>query len=158
MEAKMHTDSEGKRLVDLEATFARRLKVTHEADDVTWFSWAEIDRPWLLEIVGHNGTVSPWGGELLQCSSDRPRISARLLALPFVVAHRGGAEKGEECVIRFHVDHAAAVFEIIRPYLRRQVSETEKARLREMGASHRFKKGVPHGVQGHETDPNSDER
>ena len=67
----MHTDGEGKELVDLAATFGRRYRVTREADGATWFHWPEADRPWLLEIRGH---YTVWCHPTVVGTCDAPRI------------------------------------------------------------------------------------
>jgi hypothetical protein len=141
-----HTDGEGKQLVDLAATFGRRFRVSREADGVTWFDWPEADRPWLYEIRGRRGVVWPHGGTRLGASSESPRIAAKLQALPFATP------RGSEA-IEFDVEHAETVFKIIRPYRRRQVSEAERARLRELGAAYRFEKGAIHGVESVHSEP-----
>jgi hypothetical protein len=89
------------------------------------------------------GEVYPYGGELVQAMTDRPRLGVKLRALPFVLHARGDLET----VVRFHADHLAAVLAILRPYRRRQVSEADRARLRGIGAGHRFQAGQTDGVQ-----------
>lgn len=134
------TDGGGRQLVDLEASFGGRYRVAREAGGATWRQWAPEDRPWLVKIRGRYGTVYPMGGELLGAWSESPRIAAKLQALPCVIQTRGSE------AITFHVQDASAVFSVLRPYRRRQGSEAERARLREIGtqalARHRSQANV----------------
>lgn len=122
----LHTDTEGKQVVDLACSFpAYRLK--WEADGVTKLQSARGDWLWRMEIRGRNGLVHPFGGELLCAVSRGARIGAKLRALPCVLAARGD----EETVVRFHVDHAEAVFAIIKPFRRRHLTPEQRTRAAE---------------------------
>ncbi len=77
------------------------------------------------------GLIYPQGGEILQAFTDRSRIAAKLQALACVLSVRGSAET----VVTFHVDHIQEVFAVLKPCRRRQVSEGERVRLREMGTA-----------------------
>jgi len=127
-------DDEGKQLVDLEASFGRRFKVSWEADGATRNQWPREAWPWLMEIRGRHGLIHPYGGELLCAVSNTGHTGAKLRRLPFVLDARGD----QETVIRFHVDHVKDVFGIIRPYRRRRVSEETRKRLRELSTLHGF--------------------
>jgi hypothetical protein len=111
--------------IDLQARFGRRYRVSFEADGATRSQWPESDRPWLLEIRGRSGVVYPQGGEILVAMTPRPRLGAKLRALPCVLTARGDTET----VVAFHVDDAPAVFALLKPYKRRQVSAAERERL-----------------------------
>jgi hypothetical protein len=141
------TDSEGKQVVDLAASFGARFKVSREAGGETWEKWSVADRVWLLEIRGRHGLVHPYGGDLLCAVSNTGHTGARLRRLPFVLDVRGD----EETVIRFHVDHAKEVFEIIRPYRRRRLSAEQRARSIERLAGYAFEKGQSHARQSEKT-------
>ena len=65
---------------------------------------------------------------------------AQLEALPFLAHQKGHAEY----VARFHVDDAEAVLSIMKPYLKRTLSDAERARLREIGARGRRMEAVTH--------------
>jgi len=117
--------------VDLAASFGDRFRVSLEAGAETRHKWAEPDRVWLVEIRGRFGTVHPYGGELLCAISKTGHTGAKLRRLPFVLAAKGD----QETVIRFHVDHAEDVFEIIKPYRCRRVSEEQRQRLAAMGTA-----------------------
>ena len=129
--------------VDLAARFGDRFRLTWEADGVTKSEWTREDWPWLQRIRCRYGEVYPYGGELLQAMTARPRLGTRLRALPFVLHARGDIET----VVQFHVDHLNAVLAILKPYRRRQISAAEKARLIAAGTEHRFETGAAHGVQ-----------
>jgi hypothetical protein len=131
------TDSEGKQVVDLQASFGARFKVTREAGGATWEQWPVADRVWLLEIRGRHGLVHPYGGELLCAVSNTGHTGAKLRRLPFVLNVKGD----EETVIRFHSDHVKEVFEIIKPYRRRRLSPEQRARSIERLAGYAFEKG-----------------
>jgi hypothetical protein len=75
------------------------------------------------------------------------KIGAKLKRLPFVLDARGD----EEAVIRFHVDHAEAVFEIIKPYRRRRLSPEQRARNIARLAGYGFEKGQNHARQSEKT-------
>jgi hypothetical protein len=115
--------------VDLSKQFPR-YRLSWEANGATKGQWKreEGEWPWLMELRGRYGTVSPYGGEILQAMTDRPRIGAQLRALPCVLSARGA----DEIVVRFHVDHAPAVFNLLRPYRRRQLSEADRAKKAEI--------------------------
>jgi len=125
--------------VNLQERFGRRYRVGWEADGATKGLWPKDDWPWLMEIRGRHGVVSPKGGDVLQAMTPHRRVGARLRALPWCVAIARGEE---ETVVTFHVDDAAAVFKLIRPYRRRRVSEAERRRLAALSA--RFGFGAGH--------------
>ena len=131
--------------VNLEERFGRRYRIGWEANGATKALWPKEEWPWLMELRCHAGMVSPWGGELLQAWTDKPRVGAKLRRLPCVVHVKGD----EEVVIRFHVVHIEAVLAILKPYRRRQVSEAEKERL--AGFSKRFGFGAKRISETHET-------
>lgn len=63
----------------------------------------------------------------------------------------GGGRAGGWAVVTFHVDDAEAVFAVLKPYRRRQVSEAERERLVAPGSRFRF--GAGHGVQSDHSEP-----
>lgn len=95
--------------INLQDRFGRRYRVSWEADGATRYHWPEVYRPWLLEIRCRYGLIYPFGAEILQAMTDRPRFGAKLRALPCIQSARGDAET----VVTFHVDRAAAVFEVL---------------------------------------------
>ncbi|MGD0945875.1 MAG: hypothetical protein ABSA52_00475 [Candidatus Binatia bacterium] len=119
--------------VNLQERFGRQYRVTWEADGVTKRFWAREDWSWLMDIRGRRGVIYPFGGEMLAAVESGARIGAKLRALPCVRSTRGDTET----VVTFHVDDAPAVFELLKPYRRRQVSETQRERLRAIGFQRR---------------------
>jgi hypothetical protein len=99
--------------------------------------------------------VHPRGGELLTAVVDtgrHPLQAGKLRRLPGALRIREGAEVR----VDFRVADAQAVFAIIQPARRRQVSDAERARLREIGVATRFNKGVRHGVEATGTGEKAD--
>ncbi len=127
--------------VNLQERFGGRYRIGWEANGATKNQWPKEDWVWLMEIRCRYGLVYPKGGEILQAMTDRPRIAAKLRALPCVLTARGDAET----VVTFHADHAPTVFQVLQPYRRRQVSAAERERLKALGRRFRF--GAGHGVQ-----------
>lgn len=115
--------------INLQERFGKRYRVGFEANSATRYQWPEGDRAWLLEVRCRYGSVYPKGGEILQAMTPRPRLGAKLRALPCVLTARGDADT----VVTFHVDEAPAVFALLKPYRRRQVSASERERLRALG-------------------------
>ena len=123
-------------MIDLRARFGDRYRIRPEAGGTTWYETPKHERPWLLEVPCRYGIVYPQSGETLAASTDRPRIGAKLRALPGVLTARGDAE----VVVPFHVDDADAVLRVLKPYRRRRLSEAERARSREVLARVRRKR------------------
>jgi hypothetical protein len=115
--------------VNLRQRFGRRYRIRWEGDGVTRYQWPEDERQWLMELRCKRGVISPWGGELLQAWTDKPRIGAQLRRLSCVIRACGD----EEVVIRFHVDDLEQVLAVLKPYRRRQLSEAQKEQLRAVG-------------------------
>ena len=92
-------------------------------------------------IPCQRGEIYPYGGETLVVEVEgRPIIRKRLASLDCTTVHQEGDNFG---AFRFHVDDFDAVAEIVLPRKRRQVSEAEKERLRNLSARHGFK-SQPH--------------
>lgn len=130
--------------LDLETRFGRRYRIV-PADETEYRETPVGERAWCVEIRCHHGGVYPFGGTRLAAYSRTGVTGGKLRRLPFILSARGD----EEVVIVFEAEHLSAVLAILRPYRRRQVSEAERERLREMGAVHRFGRGD--GVQGGQT-------
>jgi len=111
--------------VDLRERFGGRYRLIWEAEGATRAQWAAGARAWLLQVSCRYGVIYPVGGALLAAWTDQPRIGARLRALPGVISARGDLE----VTVTFHVDQVEAVFALLRPRRRRQVSSNQRARL-----------------------------
>jgi len=118
--------------LDLRTRFGDRYRLRKEADGATWYATPEAERPWLLELPCRYGVVYPQGGEILAAVVTGRLARDRVAALPCIRSRRGDAE----LVVTFHVDAAEAVLAILKPRRRRQVSDTEWARLRAIGFQH----------------------
>jgi hypothetical protein len=121
--------------INLQERFGKRYRVGWKA---TKGQWAREDWPWLMEIRCRYGIVYPVGGEILAVVTDRPRLGAKLRALPCVLSSRGDVET----VITFHVDDIEAVLAVLKPYRRRQLSEAQKQQQAERLAAFRFGKSA----------------
>ena len=115
--------------INLQERFGRRYRVGWEANGATRYQWPEAERAWLMELRCRHGLIYPKGGKVLQATTTRQRIGAKLRALPCVLTARGDVE----VVITFHVDDVPAVFRLLQPYRRRQVSAAQRERLRAVG-------------------------
>lgn len=111
--------------VNLQERFGRRYRVRWEADGRTKTKWRKEEWPWLMEIRCRYGVVFPRGGDVLGAITTRPRIGRRLRALQCVLTARGDAETA----VTFYARDAAAVFRLLRPFRRRQVTPMERERL-----------------------------
>ena len=97
--------------------------------------------PWYLVIPCQRDEIYPHGGDTLIAEvEDRPITRNRLTSLDCTSVHQEG---DHFAAFRFHVDDFDAVAEIVLPRKRRQVSEAEKERLRNLSAKHGFK-SQPH--------------
>lgn len=133
--------------VNLAERFGHRFRIVYEEQVA---EWPVADRPWLARIACRYGHVGVQGGEQLYGFTDHPVIGRRLRALACVERAQGDSEVR----IVFPVDHLPAVLALLRPYRRRQVSATERERLRAMGEAHRFQPG--HGCESEQTGPEID--
>ena len=136
----------GSGCVDLLKLYGKRFSLGWEADGKTRHLWPSADRAWLREIVCRYGRVYPVGGTRLGAFTEHRRIRQRLGRLPRMQSR--GAEE-----VRFDVADAEAVFGVMRPHRRRQVSDAERQRLRRMGAATRFR--PQHVVGGESSEPES---
>lgn len=109
--------------IDLREQFGARYRITFERH---YKQWPRRDWPWFARILCRHGFIAPFGGELLQAFTDRPRIGRRLRSLPFILHARGD----DETVILFHISHVAEVLAILQPRRRRPaLGDEQKARL-----------------------------
>lgn len=120
--------------IDLRVHSGDRYRVSWEANGTTRSAWPEAEQSWLLELRCKYGIVYPQGGAILAATITSRQIGRRVAALPCIRTSRGDVER----VVTFHVDDADAVFELLRPSRRRQVSPEEQDRLVAIGQRHRF--------------------
>ncbi|MEO8601255.1 MAG: hypothetical protein ABI629_01630 [bacterium] len=120
--------------VDLAARFGAVYRLGWEPDGAALASTPRDDWPWLRRVRCRYGVVYPIGADILAAWTDRRRVGAQLRALPLVLTSRGDLET----VVRFHVDDAEPVLEILRAYRRRRPSDAERDRLRRIGSRKRL--------------------
>ena len=134
----MATGSAG--CVNLKERFGDRYKVTYEESYYAERSRHTVVDPWLMIIPCKYGHIFPWGGELLAASVDgHPNIAGVVRRLACTTVRQQG-DFGE-LTASFHVDDFDQLAKIMVPRRRRQVSETERNRLAEVGRRFRFQHG-----------------
>ena len=112
------------RCVDLVERFGARYRIGYEPQKR---EWPRIDWPWIARVRCRRGWIGVAGGTDLQAFTARRILGRRLRALPFVTAARGDVET----VIRFPVEHTDAVFAILMPLRRPQLTDEQRAARRE---------------------------
>jgi len=132
--------------IDLKARFGTRYRLRKEADGVTWHDTAPEERHWLWEIPCQHGVVYPWGGETLAAAITNATAANRVAALPCITHGRlrgrdDRCVRGDEKVVRFHVDDAEAILAILKPRRRRVLTPEQKAALVARGAKTRLGTG-----------------
>jgi hypothetical protein len=127
--------------VNLKERFGRQYRVRYEESyHAQYGPRAYTVDPWLMIIPCQHGHIYPQGGNMLASSTHKPGATAkRLKAIQGVTLHQDGADG---VTVLFPVDHFDAVAEIMRPRRRRVVSESERERLRILGAKYGFQHGT----------------
>ncbi len=123
--------------INLRRRFGQRYKVQFEESYFAEHGQnARVEDPVLMVIACRFGHIYPNGGDVLAGSIDgHPKMATRMRRLPCCRVHQDG-DDGELTVL-FNVADFDRVARIMRPRRRRQISETERERLRAMG----YKKG-----------------
>ena len=97
---------------------------------------ARAEDPWLQIIPCRLGHIFPWGGSTLAASTNTRGGTARNLApLDFTTVAQDG---DDGLTVLFPVEKFAQVAELMKPRRRRQISETERARLADMGRKYGY--------------------
>src|SRR5262245_5777660 len=95
-----------------------------------------LNDPWGMTMNGQNGTIYPFGHDLLAVDVDyHPAAARKVAAVPGVRVHQDGGLLSEMTFV-FHVDLFAAVAAIVKPNRlrgRRQLPPEERARLSAAG-------------------------
>ncbi len=119
--------------INLKERYGRRYRVVpEESYQGEYGDGARTPDPWLLTIPCRFGHVFPHGSDLLAASVDgHPKLANRLRKLKCCEVHQDG--NFGELTVLFDVADFAKVARIMRPRRRRQISETERQRLRAMG-------------------------
>lgn len=105
--------------INLRERFGERYRVTLEPPAKTWHD------PWYHLIVCQHGHIYPHGGDLLGfASARRGPVANRVAALPYAQVTQD-ADDGMN--ITFPVEHFDEVAAIVKPRLRRRLSEQQRA-------------------------------
>jgi hypothetical protein len=118
-------------VIDIREKFGRRYKIHSEESNTR--------DPWLSKIVCQHGHIYPHGGEFLGAATNhRGKIAKTLKNLPCITVTQDG---NDGINATFHVDDFGKVAKVMKPRLRRVLSEDHKRRLHEAGRSMRFEHG-----------------
>ncbi len=102
---------------------------------------ARVDDPWLQVLLCKHRHIYPHYGSLLAASVDgHPNVAGVLRRLRCCKVHQDG-DFGE-LTVTFDVSDFDKVAAIMHTWRRRQVSESERERLRLIGLKNRFQAGV----------------
>ena len=134
-------DTETCQMVDcinLKETYGKRYRVEYEESYKAEFGeGAWRDDPWLQIIPCRYGHLYAYGENLIGVSVDGHRLIAGRIARLACTTVRQDGDDGELSA-SFAPEHFDAIAKIMRPRRRKQISEKERKRLREMGAATRF--------------------
>lgn len=112
-------------MIDLKALAGKKYRIS--LDESTSMDRVRDASPWYYQILGKYGHVWVAGKETLAFYCDHPRVTSRLLAIPGVkVRQRGDYEVNAS----FPTERLDEVCTLLQARRRRQVSEAEKERLR----------------------------
>ena len=127
--------------VNLKERFGRKYRVTYEESHYAQYGpRAQTDDPWLQIIPCRRGHIFPHGDNILAASTNnRGPTAHKLAALDFTTVHQDG---DDGITIVFPVERFPEVAELMKPRRRRQVSDQERQRLREVGAKYGFQHGT----------------
>jgi hypothetical protein len=132
-------------MIDLKATYGDRFKVTYE-ESASIPNQTAADRAWLQVVEGHRAHIYIHGennlGVYVRTFNDGSDRLGRLLAIPGARLHQNGDREATVVIPNDQFERAA---EIIRARRRRQLSDSERRRLAEIGAEYRFQHG--YGVE-----------
>jgi hypothetical protein len=116
----------GVSCIDLQAIFGTEYRVT--AHDGTERKRGKRVDPWNWEIrcARGEGSIQPYGGDRLSVYVDSPGLKDRLRRCPGVEVIQEG---DTEIHVAVPVGQHDAVFRLVEPYRRRQLSEAAKSQL-----------------------------
>jgi len=123
---------------NLAENFGDQFQISYDpaVGDVTGMLRDRID-PWMIQISGKYGTIYPYGHDRLAVDVDHhPIIAMRLTVLGCCELVQDG---DDEKTFAFDVADFDTVAEIIRPYLRRQLSDEERQKTGERLRNYQFK-------------------
>ena len=118
--------------VNLSQQFGHRYKIDYDQSHFAQSGQnTRREDPWYEIIPCRNGHIYVHGEQLLGVSTDHPGVVANKLKKLRCTTLVQDGEDGAN--LTFHVDHFNEVAEIIKPKLKRVLSEEERQRLAEMG-------------------------
>ena len=123
--------------INLQEQFGFRYRITFDpAYDPKHRPKDKLD-PWMMRIPCERGIIHPHGGSLLVVEVEqRPITANRLRRLGCTTPHQEGVGF---LAMTFDVADFEEVAAIVKPRRRRQISETERKRLRTLSAQYGFK-------------------
>ena len=134
------------KCVNLQKRFGREFRIEYEESYYAERTKKTLEDPWLMIMLCQHGHICPWGDNLLAaCTDKNGSVANRLRKHPLITITQD-ADDGVNAL--FDVKHFDEIAAIMKPKRRRQVSEAERERLRQMGAKHHFK----HGAEGRKTE------
>lgn len=120
-------------MIDLKTEYRHVFRITYD-ESAEIVGQTREERLWLCRIPARRGHIFVQGVETLGAYCDRPRLFARLLAIPGVkVLQRGDTEINAT----FPRERIEDVAQLLHAKRRRRVSDTQKQRLVEMSAAFR---------------------
>jgi len=121
--------------IDLKREFGSRYRIG--LDPAAKHEPGGTHDPWMFTIRCQYGEIYPYGGEKLafHCTGN---IIRRKLKEAFPDMEISNWSDDGEAIFIFHVDQFAEVAKFAKPRQRRQVSESERRRLAEIGRETQF--------------------
>ena len=122
--------------INLLCRFGKRYKITWDPCFNPKGKHRESLDPWMMQIPCQRGTIYPPGGTLLAVEVDgRPITANKLFNIDCCQLYQDG---DHEKTFLFDVADFETVAEIMKPRRKRQLSDVERQKLREVGANTRF--------------------
>ena len=123
--------------INLKQQYGHLYRLTHDES----FDRQRVD-PWMHIIQCKNGEIIPWGGELLAAAvgTGHTKTAESLKQLRCIDVAQDG-DDGELTAV-FHVKDFDLIAEFMKPHKKRQVSTSERQRLKQLSEEHGFQKPV----------------
>ena len=123
---------------DLLDLYGKRYRVAYEESYYAQYGPdARTRDPWYMQILCKYGTIYPHGTNTLAASVEQhPGIAQRLKALPCTTISQEGDRA--ELTVTFPLANLPEVAKILQPRRRKQITEKERQRLRDIGRHYLF--------------------
>lgn len=117
--------------IDLRQQFGSRYRIGH--DPAAKHEPGGMNDPWLYTIPCKYGEVYPYGGECLafHCKGTQMRGIIKRAFPDFKIQNWSDPKDGDAIFV-FHVDRFPKLAKIIKPRVRRYLSESQRQRIAEM--------------------------